>query len=345
MDWFERITGFKEADYDTTQSRLSVQDGCLVSTHSPERWSVGQLETPTLANLAYLGSFEDPCAEPASFRCIAGDARALHQTAPAGAMFQVASQFNLLEMVGPDITPEYGVTRYQYDATQGPACAMAAGAATIYRNYLLPLEGESGQRAHRQVDCLQDIGEALGNHGDRLWSMRNGYALCTANGLKEVDERLRLMAEAERDQIRARLRVGVHRDVHVTDVGRPGKQVSQVFCSALPVAYSRLPMTQWASFAQLVLEAAYEATLRAAVLYASDEDRTVYLTRLGGGAFGNDDRWIDAAIRRAVLRVGMAAPLNILLVCHGGVSEAKRSFAENLDDELRRQWETMLDEE
>jgi hypothetical protein len=29
----------------------------------------------------------------------------------------------------------------------------------------------------------------------------------------------------------------------------------------------------------------------------------VLLTRLGGGAFGNDDAWIDAAIRRALTKV------------------------------------------
>jgi hypothetical protein len=45
----------------------------------------------------------------------------------AGATFQVASQFNLLEMVSPDVMPEDGVTRYEYDRTRGPACAIAAG--------------------------------------------------------------------------------------------------------------------------------------------------------------------------------------------------------------------------
>ena len=57
-----------------------------------------------------------------------------------GALFQVASQFNLLEMTGPSATPEDGVTRYSADHTQGPACAIAAGAATIYRNYFAPVE-------------------------------------------------------------------------------------------------------------------------------------------------------------------------------------------------------------
>jgi hypothetical protein len=59
----------------------------------------------------------------------------------AGALFQVASQFNLLEMMSPSVTPEQGVTRYERDPTQGPACAVAAGAATIYRNYFAKVHG------------------------------------------------------------------------------------------------------------------------------------------------------------------------------------------------------------
>jgi hypothetical protein len=47
----------------------------------------------------------------------------------------LASQFNLLEMTGPSVTPEDGVTRYKDDPTQGPACAIAAGAATILHRH------------------------------------------------------------------------------------------------------------------------------------------------------------------------------------------------------------------
>ena len=57
----------------------------------------------------------------------------------AGSVFQVASQFNCLEMVNPTRTPEDGITSYCYDKTQGPACAIACPAATLYRNYLWPM--------------------------------------------------------------------------------------------------------------------------------------------------------------------------------------------------------------
>jgi hypothetical protein len=93
---------------------------------------------------------------------VTGDVRQMnHAPENAGALFQVASQFNLLEMVSPTVTPEHGVTRYQYDRTQGPACAIAAGAATIYRNYFAPVGGSNGQTTERQLDGLADLGEAL----------------------------------------------------------------------------------------------------------------------------------------------------------------------------------------
>lgn len=342
MDWFEKITGFKELDYIATQSRLSVVDGHLESKHNRIRWAIGELDVPTLGSLRFDGSNLDPSPEPASFRCIAGDVRDLHRTAPQGALFQVASQFNLLEMIGPQVTPEEGVTRYEQDLTQGPACAIAAGAATIYRNYLMPLGDGVGQRVDRQVDCLRDLGDALGNGGGRLWQMRNGYPLCTEMGLEEIDGRLAQTSETERDRLRRLLRIGVHRGVQLTDGLLPRRLVSQAFCSALPVAYSNLPAARWASFAQLVLEAAYEATLRAAALYASDKRRTVYLTRLGGGAYGNDDRWINAAIRYAVLSVGLVEDLDIRLVCYRGVSAEMRRFGTSLNAELKQQWDAMV---
>ncbi|TWU10153.1 hypothetical protein Poly21_51220 [Allorhodopirellula heiligendammensis] len=49
----------------------------------------------------------------------------------------------------------------------------------------------------------------------------------------------------------------------------------------------------WTDFAKLILDAAYEATLLAAVLNASRTGvNVIYLTMLGGGVFGNEDAWI-----------------------------------------------------
>ena len=65
------------------------------------------------------------------------------------------------------------------------------------------------------------------------------------------------------------------------------------------------------------LEAAYEATLWAAVLNSRrGTSNIVLLTRLGGGAFGNDDAWIDAAMQRALTKV-QDCSLDVRLVSFG----------------------------
>ena len=188
MDWFERITGFAEGDYASTQARLAVDGEFLVSKFNGNRHRIGQLEVVTLQTLRARRACSQRQGRRTSVHCLAGDARELHARPEfAGATFQVASQFNLLEMEGPGITPEDGVTRYIRDRTQGPACAIAAGAGTIYRNYFAPADGGLGQTRHRQIDALAPLGEALATRLGRpmrsLWTMRNGYALCTADSL------------------------------------------------------------------------------------------------------------------------------------------------------------------
>jgi len=54
---------------------------------------------------------------------------------------------------------------------------------------------------------------------------------------------------------------------------------------------------------------------------------TVLLTRLGGGAFGNDDRWIDDAIERALERVAYTG-LDVRLVSYGTVHQAMQAIAD-----------------
>jgi hypothetical protein len=99
------------------------------------------LRTPVIEELrAEAASVVDDLRGRLRISNISGDVRSLHRrSAHRDALFQVASQFNLLEMVGPDVSPEDGVTRYADDHTQGPACARAAGAATVYRNYFVPV--------------------------------------------------------------------------------------------------------------------------------------------------------------------------------------------------------------
>lgn len=322
-DWFERLMGFGEVDgYVATQRRLLVEADELVSTVNKKRYGIGELTLPTLAQLRRR---VNPIGQQrSSVESVVGDVRALHSD-PAfqGALFQVASQFNLLEMISQYVTPEQGVACYAGDPTQGPACAMAAGAATIYRNYCVPVGDGIGQTRQRQLDTLAELGaalsEAVGLPVSRLWRMQNGYALATSEGLAAIAALLSTASDDLRDTLRGHLAIGLHRDVEVTDVSdAPRPRVSQAFCSALPVAYSTLPPQDWEPFARLVLEAAYEATLLAAGEQVTrGGSRTVLLTRLGGGAFGNKGDWIDAALDRA-LGIVQYAGLDIRIVSRGG---------------------------
>ena len=338
MNWFEQLTGFVEEGgeeggeegYATTQSRLRVEGDELVSTVNGERYGIGELTLPTLGELR---ARVDPArGVRSSLSVLVGDVRELHaDPAYEGALFQVASQFNLLEMVHERITPEQGVARYAGDPTQGPACAIAAGAGTIYRNYLVPVGDGIGQTSGRQLDTLAGVGaglsEAIGLPVERLWRMQNGYALCTSEGLAAIDALLDGAGEDHLDGLRQRLAIGLHRDVEVT--GAPGQRrprVSQAYCSALPVGYSSLPHYSWERFGRLVLQAAYEATLLAAVEQAAaGGSNKVLLTRLGGGAFGNGDGWINDAIDRAV-GIAADAGLEIFVVCFGRVDPGTRAL-------------------
>lgn len=329
MDWFERITGFPEASYARTQQRLSMSGGRLHVDGASRGWKVGRLDVPTLGELRARVAGLPRRQAPFRLSMVQGDVRRLHaQADAAGTLFQVASQFNLLEMVGEHVTPEHGVTRYAADRTQGPACAIAAGAGTLLRNYLVELPGGRGQTADRQIDTLADLGAALGNAGGRLWAMQNGYAMFTRAGLAEVDAKLASAPPGQVDDWRALLRIGLHRDVQVTDVTDRELLVSQAYCSALPVSYQRWPGGRWAGIATLVLEAAYEATLLAGVLNAAEGGSpVVHLTRLGGGAFGNDDAWITGAMRRA-FRLAADWGLDVRMVVYGAPGEPVRRLLE-----------------
>lgn len=341
MDWFETLTGFAEstgsAGYETTRRGLEVDGRLLRSRVNGRSYGIGKLELVSLETLRQRARLAPPLRRRNSVSIVAGHVRELH-SAPRynGALFQVASQFNLLEMMGPEVTPERGVTIYASDPTQGPACAIAAGAATIYRNYFAPVGDAIGQTKALQLDGFADLGAAIAQELDKpcesLWSMRNGYSMFTRSGLELTSAHVAALDDGQRDALRRRLCIGLHWDVEVTDTAAlPAPLVSQAFCSALPVSYNdNLTGTRgadWAPLATLVLEAAYEATLRAAIINAQrGTSDTVLLTMLGGGAFGNNLGWIQAAMQSAIEHVE-GHGLDIVLVCRGTPSAALQQWA------------------
>jgi hypothetical protein len=51
LDWFDRITGFEEEDYASTQARLRVDGNALVNEVTGRQWAMGRLEVVSLAEL------------------------------------------------------------------------------------------------------------------------------------------------------------------------------------------------------------------------------------------------------------------------------------------------------
>ena len=317
MSWFENLTGCVGESHESVREHLFIDGRRLHSRLNGKSWLCGELETQTLAQLRQRVSNIKRDLAPISVRNVVGNVQHLHlNRANENAVFQVASQFNLLEMTSPRVTPECGVGIYEHDFTQGPACAIAAGAGTIYRNYFVDINGRIGQTADNQIDCLSGIAKLLDNSKQRLWKMVNGYALPSAEGLEEINRKLESMDEAALDTVRQALQIGLHWDTQVT-LGDASHTVSQAYCSAMPVAYTPHTKELWAPLAKLVLEAAYEATICAAILNVDrNRNNRLFLTRLGGGAFGNNPDWITDAISRS-LELYSDSGLDVAIVSYG----------------------------
>lgn len=331
MTWFKTLTGCREESPKYVREHLTIDGEYLRSQINGKSWCFGNLETPTLADLRARAQQSSIVAANTTVQELVADVQSLHRDAAnAGAMFQVASQFNLLEMTSPMVMPEDGVGIYENDFTQGPACAIAAGAGTIYRNYFVMLNGHPGQTAENQINCLADLGQRLGNSDERLWTMTNGYALPSNEGLQEVNLKLGQMDESDLDALRGLLRIGLQLDTQVT-LEYCSHKVSQAYCSAMPVAYTRHSLEIWAPLATLVLQAAYEATICAAIENAARTGNSrLYLTLLGGGAFRNDIMWILDAVQRAIF-MHPDCGLDIAIVSRGRSKPSVQEVARNLN--------------
>ncbi len=331
MRWFEQLFGFAEAGWATTQSNFAVRGASLVSHVNGRQFEIGRFETPTVAALRKRAG--PPTGVARVSHDAIGDVLELHADPNnENALFQVASQLNCLEFADPRETPEDGVTAYADDPTQGPACALAAAGATIYRNYFVPMGDAVGQTQDRQLDNMADARALLGPP-DAFVTVRNGYAFSDAERLAGATAALQRVG---RDAFIERMRIGVQSGVQVTFASRfvepdAPTRVNQAFCSALSCGYDRSPRDAWAPIATSVLDAAYEATLLAARVgvLAGTCSGKVWLTFLGGGAFGNDPEWIANAIARAI-RVAGDASLEIHVAHHRRVDRQMRDRIDSL---------------
>jgi len=315
--WFEQLTGFKEKLAEKVRANLQIDGDAFVSKTNNKRFVFGKLEIPTLKELKRLSPPLEKLDNKIEVNEIVANVQDLHcQIENRNAVFQAASQFNLLEMVSPNISPENGIDRYENDFTQGPACAIACGAGTIYRNYFVKQGSQIGQTKEKQIDCLELIGKELKNEELNLWEMKNGYALVNQTGLLAINKKISSLDNSQRELLKEKLKVGIQWNTEVTKSITKHK-VTQVYCSALPVAYCQTESIYWEYFAKVILEATYEATLYASLINLDrNGSNLVYLTLVGGGAFGNDESWILKSLQKAI-RKFKNAPLDVKVVSYG----------------------------
>src|SRR5260370_38721957 len=99
MDWFEQLTGFREAGYEETRAKLAVDCSGLRSLINGKSYGIGQLEFVSLAALRSRLNFGSSVSAPTEVGVVIGDVRQMHyQPENERALFQVPSNYNLLKM-------------------------------------------------------------------------------------------------------------------------------------------------------------------------------------------------------------------------------------------------------
>ncbi len=281
-------------------------------------WSGGRFEIPTLGSLRHRAAAErakHPGEGTARLWILDGegpatDIGALQATAPAGTLFQAASQFNCLEAPGPRVT---AVAEYFSDPTQGPRASVSAFPATFVRHYAAP--STDGRRFTQSTDGeqIELLGDVCGADVARVES---GYLRSGAIGDAQM---FAAALEARFDTVR----VGLHDDVEVVLGGNwdgaveAPHRIGQVFTSTFAGGiYSRVDASHgvYRAICRLLLRAAYLGTLLGAIAAGR---RVVVLTLIGGGVFGNPIALIWESILWAMDEAARVAPGPLEVVLNG----------------------------
>ncbi|MFT5918005.1 MAG: hypothetical protein ACI81T_004522 [Bacteroidia bacterium] len=146
MTGFEKLVGFEEITSEYVRNNILIDGVNLISKQNGKSYQFGELEIPTLAELREKAPSVEEFNHSIQVSEIVGDVQKFHsEQENQQALFQAASQFNLLEMVGPNVSPERGVGIYEL---------------TIRKVRLVPLLAElelfSGITSHPQMGKLDN---------------------------------------------------------------------------------------------------------------------------------------------------------------------------------------------
>jgi hypothetical protein len=80
MDWFERLTGFRETSYDDTRAKLKVDGSRLKSLINVESYGIGELELVPLQSLRERVKSAGNLPGRLKVSVVTGDVRQMHQS-------------------------------------------------------------------------------------------------------------------------------------------------------------------------------------------------------------------------------------------------------------------------
>ena len=320
-NWFKNIFGYDEKDV-RTYMHMTTNNNIIIFSIGGKKLQAGEFVLEKYNSLVYGISQSQSQAQNLTFKIIPNSVTELIWKDTEKSVFQVASQFNCLEMKDQYTTPEQGITMYHSDNTQGPKCAIMCGAGTYYRNYLY----NRGQTKDKQINTIEESitsigfrssGNVLIKDNNTQFKYENGYLLGDIKSHEEVGNILK--KDTNLKNFRSNFNIGVHYDTQVWDTNRV---VHQIFASALPLSYSGIgiddvkPGSGLEKFVQEELNLVYESTILAAEKCRKRDNsqrKKVYLTLVGGGAFKNPRKNIILAIQNALNKY-KHLPLDIILV-------------------------------
>ena len=317
----------------------------VMNTRNNETYLTGAIETPLVKDLINRAQrVKVKTNKRNNVKIVQGDIRKIMTTSDKS-VIQMASQFNLLEMISPNVTPKHGITVYEQDRTQGPACAIGTYPSTYVRNYAIPVNKNGiidyksnldlGQLV-RQVDCLYDLHKLMcAKTGiKKLWEMQNGYLFINKDNLSAIDVIIKKSTPNQYLEMINSVRIGTHWVCENSDVENKRVFNTMAICSALPIAYNDITnMDLWENFAKLILRANYIGTISTGIInskYIDFKNKKVILTLLGGGVFGNEMEWIYDSIYYAI-ELFRDADISIVLNSYGKPDRDMLNFVEYIN--------------
>jgi len=221
-------------------------------------------------------------------------------------VFQVASNFNALELTSPSDQME-NISNYIYDKTQGPFASISAGSGLILRSYyafITPKELEnSNSKASTWKQYPVNHLWTTADKNKQLNLLQNTDIPVLNSYVAFYNKKLSEIKNFETKNIE----IGWHENIQVTSglmqgdkhmlINDPLQIINQVFTAAVDFYSNQafLEDKKAINIAQNILDAAYEGTLRAAALFGK---KKVYLSLIGGGVFQNKLSWIASAIEK-----------------------------------------------